>query len=147
MNRQIIKPGQRIIHNFNRPLVERLKSRKHCGPYYVTPPNANDKETRMFYLDSDFMPSLRWTWCDEIARTIKHTGWYYNDFDETIRGLVFRLPHNRGFLAAYSMGDGMASAVDTSYIYDDEIDAALAADDMAKYAAERQREYEENQEN
>jgi hypothetical protein len=42
------------------------------------------------------------------------------------------------------MGEGMSSAVDGS-IYDTPEDAAHAADSMAEYAAEREREYQEAQ--
>lgn len=68
---------------------------------------------------------------------IRHQGWFCDEYScETIRGLVFRLPKGRGFLAAWSMGEGMASNLDTSYIWDDEQDAARAADQMAEQAAE-----------
>ena len=43
------------------------------------------------------------------------------------------------------MGEGMASEVDCT-IYDDEIDAAFAADDMAELVADREREYHAEQE-
>lgn len=89
------------------------------------------------------MPALRWVWCDDIARSIRHTGWYTDEDGaaDKIRGIVMRLPRSRGFLAGWSMGEGMASEIDRS-IYDDELSAAMAADDCARYAAERQREYE-----
>jgi hypothetical protein len=83
--------------------------RKVCGPYFTAPkPNATGAS---FYLDSDFMPQLRWKWCDETDARIEHTGWFtdeYGDGDK-IRGLVMRLPHERGFIAGWSMGESMAS--------------------------------------
>jgi len=99
-----------------------------------------DGETVSFYLDSDFAPGLRWEWADEIA-DLGHTGWFsdpYGDF-ETIRGLVMRLPGGRGFLAGWSMGEGMCGGVDR-YVFDDETDAAYAADSMAEHIAELNRE-------
>ena len=99
--------------------LERYR-RPVCGPYIHQPAplQAGDKG-QSFYLDSDFMPGLRWSWCDEIPGdwdenetppTIPHKGWYMDpDQLETVRGLVFKLPHNRGFLAGYSMGEGMSS--------------------------------------
>ena len=51
----------------------------------------------------------------------------------------------RDYLAGWSMGIGTASEIDCA-IYDDEIDAAYAADSMAEDAAEREREYKEHNE-
>lgn len=100
----------------------------------------------IFYLDSDFMPSLRWAWCDEVCDSIRHTGWYCDSFqDSKIRGIVMRLPHNRGFLAGWSMGEGMISEIEY-VIYNDEYDAAHAADNIAESVAEKEREFQESQE-
>ena len=112
-----------------------------CGAYHFSF-NANDKG-QGFYLGDELLWSLRWEWCDVVIRSIRHTGWFTDEYQsETIRGVVFRLPHGRGFLAGWSMGEGMASAVDR-YVWDDEKDAARAADDMAERAAERAAEREE----
>ena len=100
---------------------------------------------RSFYLDNDFMPSLRWRWCDDICNSIRHTGWYCDSFqDSKIRGIVMRLPRNRGFLAGWSMGDGMISEIEY-IIYNDERDAAWAADSIAENIAEKEREFQESQ--
>jgi hypothetical protein len=133
------------------PLTKRLAEFKvthghrSCGPYYRDEPKPNSKGMS-FYLDSDFMPLLRWTWCDEVdgvGRSIDHTGWFTNDFcDDKIRGIVMRLPHGRGFLPGWSMGEHMASSLEYD-VYDDEVECAYAADQLAEYAAEAQREYEE----
>src|ERR1044072_4047766 len=72
------------------------------GPYYHSPvPNAKGG---FFYLDSDFMPGLRWEWCDKLSARIHHTGWYSDEHGDgdKIRGLVMRLPKGRGCLAAWS---------------------------------------------
>jgi hypothetical protein len=50
-----------------------------------------------------------------------------------------RLPHGR-FLAGYTMGSHMASAVSRN-VYDDETDAANAADDMARMTCEADEEW------
>ena len=129
-------------------LRKRAESRKPgramCGDYYHAPtPGAKG---RGFYLDSDGMPGLRWQWADETeGARIRHTGWF-TDPDgsgDTIRGIVLRLPHGRGFLAGWSMGEGMASSVDYSPIFDDAADAAACADSMAENVAEGEREREE----
>ncbi len=129
-------------------LVGRLeKAKTRCtGPYYhASKPVVGAHPGQGFYLDDQGMPGLRWAWCDEVEGVrIGHTGWYFSESRETIRGLVFRLPHGRGFLAGWSMGEGMASQVD-GYVWDDENDAARAANDMAESAAGLQREFEESQ--
>lgn len=121
---------------------KRRESRKRCGPYTIhSAPSSST--TAFFYHDSDFAPGLRWDWCDDVA-PIKHTGWFCDEYQsETIRGLVFRLPKGRGYLAGWSMGEGMASEVNTSYVYAEARDAGFAADSMAESAAEREREYQE----
>lgn len=74
-----------------------------------------------------------------------HTGWYSDEYQsDKIRGLVMRLPHSRGFLAGWSMGEHMASEVEP-YAYATIEEAARAADSLAENAAERQREHEEKE--
>ena len=121
-----------------------------CGPYYHAPkPNPKGQG---FYLGSgkhgvhvgDGGFDLRAKWCDEVSGVrLNHTGWYCDEFGDgdKIRGLVFRLPRGRGFLAGWSMGEGMCGSVDYD-IYDDETSAAYAADSMAEREAEDQREFE-----
>lgn len=118
------------------------------GDYYHAPkPNNTVDRSIGFYLDSDGMPDLRWKWCDEVdGCRVDHTGWYSDEYgdSEKIRGIVLRLPNNRGFLAGWSMGEGMASTVEYS-IYDDEVDAAYAADSIAESTAESERDYQESE--
>lgn len=126
-----------------KPASRLAAAKTRCtGPYYAAPvPNAGGA---FFYLDSDFMPGLRWEWADEIeGARINHKGWFSDPYGdgETIRGIVFRLPKGRGFLAGWSMGEGMASEAE-SKIYADEIAAARAADSEAESVAEREREYQ-----
>jgi hypothetical protein len=96
------------------------------------------------------MPGLRWKWCDKVDNTrIDHTGWFTDDFQyQKIRGLVFRLPKSRGFLAGWTYHEGrddkpsgMAGEVDTTHIYAEEWQAAYAADKLADRIAEDEREY------
>lgn len=143
MHRAKPKQGQRIIHNLSLPIMDRLEDRRRVSPYYVTPTQATTEE-RSFYLDSDFMPRLRWQWCDDITRAIKNRGWFCDDLQlDTIRGVVFRLPHNRGFLAGWAMGEGMFGGLSV-YIWDNEIDAAHAANQEAERIAEVSRMYDGN---
>ncbi len=131
------------------PLSKRLEEYKRthgkrvCGPYYANEPYPNSKGG-MFYLESDFMPGLRWEWADEVdGARIEHTGWFTDEYGvgDKIRGLVLRLPHGRGFLAGWSMGEGMASTFDYD-IWDDIVECARDADRMAERAAEDEREYQ-----
>ncbi len=117
--------------------------RKCCGPYQFRV--DADSEYRASYLDSVFFPSLRWEYADKVARAIRHTGWFCDEYgDMTIRGIVLRLPRRRGFLAGWTMGESMATEIDVSWVHDDEVDAARAANDLAERAAERTREYFES---
>lgn len=123
------------------------RAKNRCaGPYYHEPrPSTRCDKERGFYLENMGMPSLRWQWADKITWMIYHTGWFIDDFcDAKLRGLVFRLPHGRGYLPAYSMGEGMVSVVEC-HVYPDEIGAAHAADRMAELAAERERDYREQE--
>lgn len=133
--------------------AKRLAQRKPvvCGAYYHAPRPLTSGESHGlgFYLDSDGMPGLRWQWCDEVkGASIRHKGWFTSEggWDgETARGIVFRLPHGRGFLAGYSLGEGMCGSLEYD-IYPDEVDAAYAADSYAENVAEREREYQAEQE-
>ena len=132
------------------PKADRLRQyqRPICGPCYHAPKPEQAGKGKGFYLGDRSAPfALRWQYCDEVAGThIRHTGWYAdNNQDSKIRGLVFRLPRNRGFLAGWTMGEGMASTVEGD-IYETEIEAARAADDLAESIAEKEREHQEAEE-
>jgi hypothetical protein len=130
------------------PLAKRLaeyrqtRGKRTCGPYDRSEPAPNPRGA-YFYLESDFAPGLRWKWCDEIRGAhIGHEGWFCDDCqDQTIRGFVMRLPHGRGFIEGWSMGEHMASNLDYT-IWDDEVDAARDADRMAERAAADGRQYQ-----
>jgi hypothetical protein len=128
-------------------LRQRAESRKPgramCGDYYHAP-TPDGAKGRGFYLTSSDALGLRWQWADECeGARIRHTGWFCDDDQcEKIRGIVMRLPRGRGFLAGWSMGEGMASTVDYSPIFDNAADAAACADSMAENAADNEREYQ-----
>ncbi len=124
--------------------IERAKN-PVCGPYYHSPKPISGKHAgKGFYLDSDGQPFTRWQWADDVVN-LHHTGWFCDEFQDTkLRGIVARLPHGRGFLAGWSMGEGMASEID-GYIYADEADAARVADNMAENAADAEREYQQQE--
>lgn len=106
-----------------------------------------------FYLPIDGADAmgLRWAWCDHVGGTIwddgpdvpdiTHTGWFCDDVgDDTIRGIVAVLPRSRGYLAGWSMGEGMASMLHEE-IHEELDDAVRAADEDARIVAESEREY------
>lgn len=108
-------------------------TRKVCGGYYHAP-RPNDNSGRGFYLGDAGQPCKRWEWASD-------TEWYCDEFgDQTMRGIILRLPHGR-FLAGYSMGEGMSSAVSAT-VYTDEGEARAAADEEARCVAESEREYQ-----
>ena len=129
--------------------AKRLTAAKNpvCGPYFHAPKPGGGKGVG-FYLESDGSIALRWQWVDKvIGARIEHTGWYSDEHgdSEKIRGLVLRLPKSRGFLAGWSMGEGMGSALDPD-IYATEREAARAADSLAEDVAKREREHQAEEE-
>ena len=73
---------------------------------------------------------------------------YYCDMDgdgDTLQPIIARLPHGRGFLAGWTMGEGMCASLD-GHIWTDEEEAARAAHDLAEHDAERSREAQAREE-
>ncbi|SHH59203.1 hypothetical protein [Ferrimonas marina] len=95
-------------------------------------------ETMGFYLESDFAPGLRWDWAHEVpGASITHTGWFCDrDSHQTAQGIVLRLPKGRGFLAGYTLGEGMSSELLRTQTFDCPIAAGYCADSMAENVAE-----------
>lgn len=129
------------------------KSRLCCAYRHAPKPLTRDTQETAFYLggdgtNGDFQPGLRWEWCDEVESVrINHTGWWTDDYEQDkYRGMVFRLNHGRGFLAGYSMGEGMISFIEYDTVYANENRAAHAADELARYAAEKERACREAEE-
>jgi len=121
--------------------------RKHCGPYTMEKPLPLQEkhEGGMFYLNDVFQPGRYWKYADEINRRIEHKGWFIDDFcDETMKGIVIYLPHGK-FLAGWTMGEGMISYY-SGDIYCDEEEAAWAANEEARMAAEKEQVYREKEE-
>lgn len=95
--------------------------------------------------------SNRLTWCDEVEDSgIDHTGWFSDSEDEEgtadsdgdkLRGFIWKLAKNRGYIVGWSMGNGMCMSVDYSSLYKDADEAARAADNFAKSDAEDSVEY------
>lgn len=132
-------------------LRDRARMRKTCGPYQWRVSAVDDRQARKgrgYYAGrEDGTPSAHDATfylraCERPAK-FAH-GWFCDEFqDQTISPVVLRLPRGRGFLAGWTMGANMASSIDFD-VYDDERSAWFAADSMAEQAAEREREYQEN---
>lgn len=133
----------RMVVGFEAMKAKR-ETRKVCGEYFHAPKPENAGTGKGFYLNDAGQPFTRWAWCDEVEQSIRHTGWFTDEYGirETIRGIVVRLPHGK-FLAGWSMGEHMVSSVGAE-IFTDELSAALAADSMAESAAENEQEYNFN---
>lgn len=117
--------------------LARAKNPLTGGYYHAPKPNTN--AGLGFYFKSDSAPGLRFCgYSDEILQT-GHTGWFTDPYEQyqKIRGVVFRLPHLRGFLAGWTMGKGMSSELNRE-IYATEEKAALAADRFAEIVAEKE---------
>lgn len=95
--------------------------------------------------------------CEDVGRAIDHQGWYC-DGDSgylygLMRGAVFLLTHGR-YVAGYVHGESRrkgftevtglnGATIDLHNTFDNARDAALMADEHARIAAEREREYQE----
>jgi len=92
---------------------------------------------------------------DEVVR-LNHTGWFADEHGDTIyRGVVFQLPARGGntiYLAGAEWGESSRKGFDTGGgwieigprdMYESKEDAAHAANSIAEYAAEAEREYQE----
>lgn len=138
-------PFAGAVHNFSRPLRKRLESREHVGPYYFEP--AKPGTGRGFYQASrglacgDSTFSLRLEWANDHLRgsRIAHiNGYYCDDYqDTTLTPIIARLPHSRGFLAGWTMGNNMAASINAT-IWETAEDAARAAHDLAESDADRE---------
>lgn len=94
--------------------------------------------------------------CENVGRAVDHQGWYCDNegygFSGLMRGAVFMLTHGR-YVAGYVHGEstrrGFAemsgtngATIDLHNTFDNARDAALMADEYARIAAEREREYQ-----
>lgn len=114
------------------------------GPYYHAPTPQDKHGGLGFYLGGVGMPCTRFDYADDVVSSITHKGWFCDAYgDQTIRGIVLRLSHGR-YLAGWTMGEGMASKCDRK-IYSDPEDCALMADELARIAADNQRDFDENE--
>lgn len=141
------------------PLRDYSLPRAKRSPYYFTPePLITDRCSMPGatggYLSADgneisegAFVRLRVQSAQDIEpRRIQHSGWFTDDDgSQTIYGIVATLPRSRGFLAGWTMGPQMITQLDRTNVHYDLESAAYDADDMARRAAEDEREYQESQ--
>jgi len=144
-----------VLIDYAKPLKARLESRKYCGPYHWKPTEAG--KGRGFYQASSGLRvdahgssfDLRLELAnDHIRRSARFRyveGYYCDEFQDcTMVPVIARLPHSRGFLAGWTMGNGMCGSLGGT-VYTTAEDAAIAAHSDAEYDAQRQREFEEQE--
>lgn len=145
--------NQIVMLDYQRPLKVRAAARKSVGPYSWRP--ARPMTGRGFYqasrgLECDPRGSsfaLRLEDANEHlpSSRLRQINGYFCDPDgdgDTLRPIIARLPRARGFLAGWTMGEGMAAALGAE-IYADPEDAARAAHAMADRDAEDSRDNQE----
>ena len=127
------------LHNWRKPLLDRVQSRKVVGPYRWTPSQPG-RGRGFYWADGTESPDSTF----RLRMEIVGREYAFNEFGEGYQGFVARLPRSRGFMAGATMGEHMASFMDPE-IYDDEDDAASMAIALAKNAAEIEAEYQEGE--
>lgn len=140
-----------IMLDFRVPLAKR--KRTFTGPYRWQPTEPG--KGRGFYQSSNGLYvdphgstfDLRLECANDhlahYSRLSQINGYYIDEFcEDTAKPIIARLPKGRGFLAGYTLGEGMCAALD-SVIYSDEESAAFAAHSDAESMAENEREYRE----
>lgn len=136
--------------DYSKPIKQRHAG--PCGPYMFERQPTRTGRCKGFggYLgrgeiNEGSMVRLR-TIAAQAVINLRHNGWYCDQFeDQTMHGIIARLPSGRGFLAGWTMGVGMCCSFD-GHIHDTIEHAAYAADEEARIGAEREREYQEQQE-
>lgn len=133
-----------VMITYARPLAERRRTRRYCGPYRWRPCAAG--RGRGFYVASHSdttvdEPGSSFRLRFEPARN--HWGgaqdWSGGWDRDAWTPVVARLNHGRGFLAGASLGCGMLAFLDPE-MFTDARDAAMAADDAARTAADQDTE-------
>lgn len=144
-------PARITMIDYARPLAERAKRRTLCGPYTWTPverclPNGRNApfNGRGFYqaskgLQMDARGSsfdLRLDYANTHAPYQRRgAGPFTSENGQDYTAIIARLPHGRGYLAGWTMGNGMCASLD-GHVWTDIEDAARAAIDEARQAAE-----------
>lgn len=128
----------------DKPKARLGKNKSHAA--YSHAPKTNEKDIISFYWQSDFMPGLRWEWCDKVDGVrFKHMGYYTgNGYPcEIMRGFIMYLPNRRGFMYGATIGKGGIAYLSRDvipYFKYYEIKTANYADNFAEQMADKWRE-------
>jgi len=137
--------------NMTIPLAQRLKNAK-ARKHYLNEvyPSYGAEYDGARYVDGVGLREIGY--CDELARRIGHRGWFTDrEFqDETMRGVVWALPARGGerrLVAGYrwSGGDDTGATLYFDTLYSDAVEAAYAADEHARIAADSECDYQERE--
>lgn len=150
-----------VMIDYTRPLLERAKARKHVGPYRWRPSNRAHANGRNANFDGrGFYQARNGLSMDERGSTFELRLDYANTHhpvnwrksgtftanDQEFIAIVARLPHGRGFLSGYTLGEGMAASL-SGTVWKDIEDAARAAYDEAEQAADNEAYYANEDDN
>jgi hypothetical protein len=143
-----------VMIDYSKPLAKR--KRKHAGPYRWTPQQRKPGTRhpgRAFYQHSRYMAvdshgstfDLRLDYANTHAPVNwRRSGTFSNpDGNYEYVAIIARLPSGRGFLAGWTMGNGMLASLDGT-IYETIEDAASAAYDEAERACKAEQEARDN---
>lgn len=105
--------------------------------------------TRIQYWEHRADVPFRFTgYCDEIRRSIGHTGWYCDEHQErALRGVVYQIPARNGvpqYLSGYQESDNDSVVLYLDSFEAEPAEAAHHADEHARICAESEREYSES---
>jgi hypothetical protein len=143
----------RLLSRDERPSRRMSGIYPRLSPYIWEPSNAATSTRRGFYTATHNRYAM-----DEEGSTIRLrlSSCFYgpygrprtysvDDAGHTVyTPVVAKLPNNRGWLAGWVMGEGMAGVVHR-YVYDNERSACLAAHDVAELEADWEREYQQQE--
>lgn len=137
-----------IQHDLTKPLLLRLRDRKgscgqtfrmpcqrkprasHPGWGFYTHAHSSDRhDVNRFNMDGCVVARLRLT-------VAGRSTWRDLEFGDEFYGIVATLPRGRGFLAGFTMGEGMCASLDGT-IYPTFEDAEHAARDESRAACDR----------
>ena len=135
--------------NYGRSLKKRAESRKVVGPYYWTPRISGSDGVGFYQSQNDLAMDALGSTCNlRLSYTNPHIGlrpsayWCDQEGFTTLTPIVAALPHGRGFLAGWTMGEGMVASLFT-HIHETEEDAAYAAHEKARMQAAEEQEAEQ----
>lgn len=144
------------LHDLTRPMADRARERRVCGPYVWTPPHAATCEGFGFYMARGALEMARHGSIarlrleeanDHLRGPLARTLGYHLDpwgDGDTAQPIVARLPRGRGYLAGFTLGLGMCASLSRE-VHDCPTEAARAAHEEARIAAEREREERERE--